>query len=375
MGKIYYQRLDKEGAVGKGLANLYLKGNKIYIRLPDKLGLGRNKYVSTGLNNVHAGRVQARNILTVINNDILLETFDLTLERYLPKYKSQEYKTEVEKLIGCDTPLYELWTIHCNFKKDKVKESTHYYLSRTIGDKIKECPITDIYKADTIKDYLLATTTEDYAYRVLGKLSSLFDWCVAKGIIATNSGNPYKPLLERTSKNNVKPPNPLTPEQVSLLEGQLPEHYQRLTKFLFATGCRPSEAIGLKWTAVKDKVIVLGSSTVKKGGHTFESDSSKNGKLREFPLTDKVRTILGRPIVSDGYCFTNSNGGIVDYNNYYKAWRSVLPDTTPYNARDTFITRQIELGKPIATIAAWVDNSVKVIEDNYYRPSGRVLPE
>jgi integrase len=38
---------------------------------------------------------------------------------------------------------------------------------------------------------------------------------------------------------------------------------------------------------------------------------------------------------------------------------------TPYNCRDTFITLQAMEGKSSTTIARWVGNSSKVIEEKY----------
>ncbi|QHU98979.1 tyrosine-type recombinase/integrase [Synechocystis sp. CACIAM 05] len=369
---VSYKKLDTGEPITQGLANLYLKGERIYLRLPDKLGLGRNKYVATGLSNIHQGRVQARKILTVVNNDILLETFDVTLKKYLPRYRTEAYSLEVDKVIGAKTPLQELWKIYCNYKQSEVRESTHYYLEETIGSKVRELPITDVYDANGIVTHLLSTTTNDYARRVITKLRALFDWCVSKKILSGD--NPYKDIAVTLtkSKSKSKPARPLTDDEVSLVLNGLPEQYEQLTKFILATGCRPSEAIGLTWDKVKDDVIVLGSSKVKKGGRTFQSESSKNGTLREFPLTFKVEMALGAR--RKGLVFTNTQGGLHDYTNYLKAWKRLLPDSTPYSARDTFITRQIELGKPIATIAAWVDNSVKVIETTYYKPTGKVLP-
>ncbi len=40
-------------------------------------------------------------------------------------------------------------------------------------------------------------------------------------------------------------------------------------------------------------------------------------------------------------------------------------DRVIYNCRDTFITKQLIAGVPIAIIAAWCDNSPSVIESRY----------
>ena len=375
--KNYYQRIDTEGAVLQGLATLYSKGNTLYFRLPDKLGLGRNKYISTGLPNKGDGRAKAKNILTALNNDILLGTFDLTLERYLPKHKTKEHLAAVEKHIGDKTHVSQLWDTYCESKEGKVKSSTMHYLTETIGFKIKQLQSPSIYDAEEHKGFLLAITTPDYAKRVMTKLNTLFDWCHKRGMLSGT--NPYPLVLESmvTKPQQKTTARPLTDDEVDALDQGLTEHFANVLNFMLLTGCRPSEAIGLTWDRVDydNGVIVLGSSKVKKAGKTFESDSSKNGKLRGFPLTAKLHVFLNALPSAKGLVFPNSQGNLIDYTAFSKAWVKILPNTTPYSARDTFITRQIELGKPIATVAHWVDNSVSVIEDRYYKPSGKIIPE
>jgi len=74
--------------------------------------------------------------------------------------------------------------------------------------------------------------------------------------------------------------------------------------------------------------------------------------------------------------FRAPKGGIISEKNFHqRAWSTVMTalglnekdgaTMTPYNCRDTFITLQALAGHSSTTIARWVDNSSKVIEDRY----------
>ena len=378
MTKSHYQRVNADGKNLKGFAALYAKGNKLYYRIPDHLGLGRNRYFATGITNNPEGRAIGTKTITVINNDILLEQFDPTMQKYLSRYKGEDYKAEVESITGINTSLQALWKMYCDSKKGKVKESTLHYLERTIGDKINSIPTENIYESKAVKDFLLETSTPDYTKRVITKVSSLFDWCSDRNIL--KGTNPYPEILKRLNegKTSSKPPLPLSGLEVLEILDKISPIYKPLVQFLFLTGCRPSEGIGLTWECVKEDSIVLGKSITRKGGKVIYSDTSKNNKVRSFPMYPALKVFLeGLPVKESGLVFTNSKGESIDYTALYKDWVKVSSKSgsTPYNARDTFITNQIESGKPIAVVAQWVDNSIRIIESTYLKVGNKIKPE
>jgi integrase len=153
--------------------------------------------------------------------------------------------------------------------------------------------------------------------------------------------------------------------------------YAPLVIFLFKTGCRPSEALGLQWKHVSEdcsKVMFRGSVQLIDNAPVWV-EGSKNNKTRDLNIGQSLTAILlslkdENPNDDDPVFPSPRTGRFIHYNNFVRrAWRSIVDpikrDTTPYCCRDTFITEQLLKGVPSAVIAKWCDTSVKVIESTY----------
>ncbi|MFQ5502117.1 MAG: tyrosine-type recombinase/integrase [Phycisphaerae bacterium] len=111
-----------------------------------------------------------------------------------------------------------------------------------------------------------------------------------------------------------------------ILEG-LPERAGRILRFIASTGCRPSEACRLKWSAVRldDRRCIL----------TKHKTANETGEVRTIFLTDEAASILRTMPPTIGYVFTNRYGQPYKPNGL----RSILKrhgDITPYRLRHTF---------------------------------------
>ena len=60
--------------------------------------------------------------------------------------------------------------------------------------------------------------------------------------------------------------------------------YAPLVKFLFFTGCRPSEALALQWKNCKQQVITFRRVLVYDGKKLVIQDGLKTQKLRKFSI-------------------------------------------------------------------------------------------
>jgi integrase len=167
-----------------------------------------------------------------------------------------------------------------------------------------------------------------------------------------------------------------------------------MVQFWLLTGCRPSEAVGLRWRDIAPDFshIVFNGSIQHPSGKETRVDGSKNNKRRKFPcnqelvrllkgikpqnLTDKDRLVFPSPI----------KGGAINYNNFTKqVWHKLVDPitektrqheqdcktTTPYSCRDTFISEQVGKGVPSAVVAKWCDTSERVINSVYL--DGKIL--
>jgi integrase len=147
-------------------------------------------------------------------------------------------------------------------------------------------------------------------------------------------------------------------------------------EFWFLTGCRPSEAIGLRWGQVTEDCgfVHFVRAVSYCYGKKVEVEGSKNNKTRRFPCSDRLKMLL-RSIKPencnpDTLVFPSPKGETINYNNFCnKAWNQVVdqikPGTTPYSCRDTFITTQILKRIPESVIADWCDTSIEMIQKHY----------
>ena len=143
------------------------------------------------------------------------------------------------------------------------------------------------------------------------------------------------------------------------------------------TGCRPNEAVGLRWKDIIDnfKKIRFDGGLVQLSGKLVRSKHSKTNQVREFPCNQELQELLRqiKPIDSkfDDLVFLSPTGKSINYSNFSKrAWTAIVdpikPDTTPYCCRDTFITEQILKGVNPAIVARWCDTSTQTIEKHYF---------
>lgn len=186
-----------------------------------------------------------------------------------------------------------------------------------------------------------------------------------------------KPLRENKPRIH-----PFTTEEVQkILEGfeTYSPHYAPYVRFMFLTGFRTSEAIGLRWSDVdfKESEIWLETSLTRKTRKTSGRvrKSTKTGKGRKFPINGDLRSLLEalRPLKeTEGLLvFTNTEGNPIDDSNFRERhWIKVLsrvnvPYRKPYNTRHTFISHLLEKGLSPTKIAEITGHSVKTLLERY----------
>jgi integrase len=148
-------------------------------------------------------------------------------------------------------------------------------------------------------------------------------------------------------------------------------HYAPLARFIFATGCRPSEPLPLTWEDLKGDRLTF---------HQTYSDGELSGRLK----TQKKRTItLNKEAIaalesaSDpnnrvSLIFPSPKGKKINWHNFAnRAWAGVLgslPEIeyrNPKQMRHSFITERILAGDSPADVGRYVGNSPGTIYRNY----------
>jgi integrase len=256
--------------------------------------------------------------------------------------------------------------------------------------RLSDIPLLDALK---VKAELERITTVGQTKRALTQLNAACNWAVKHKLI---DSNPYVDMANEMPKYRYQlepKPNAFSEEEREKIvqafkdhrgnwngrgyTGISYSHYASFVEFLFLTGCRPSEAIGLQWKHIaKDCNYIRFEEYVTTSGNGIPTrvQGSKNNKKRQFPCSEKLRNLLisikpENPDIDD-LIFPSPKGKVINYNNFCNnAWNRIVdlikPNTTPYSCRDTFITIQILKGVSESVIGKWCDTSVEMLEKHY----------
>ncbi len=198
-----------------------------------------------------------------------------------------------------------------------------------------------------------------------------------------------KPKTEETREIN-----PFTSSEVErLLNAAKGNHYEPFILFMLHTGCRTSEAIGIRWADIEweNKRISFSSSlSINPVTGKRERKVTKTGKTRFTPMSQVLSESLTTHIsvnhdghvVADTLIFSAPEGGPINLGNFTRRdWAKLLesagiPYRRPYNLRHTFISHCLQRGVDVVTVARWVGNSPTVIYQRYAGlVSGETLPK
>jgi integrase len=355
-----------------GSAEVKDLNGRVIIRLPRNWFDGKQKSLPLGIPSTRENLAYGEQISNQINTDHLAGQFDRTLTKYKkqPQVSPSELPTITTK---------ELWNKYCDYKQPRWKAKTAVYNREIIGRWIDRLS-PDWSDALAVRSYLLASTTDGVVVRVLNSLETAVEWAMRVQVLP-ESRNPYKGMgSDLKVAKTKKGANALTQVEQEQLIQAFYDHplwsvYGEFVEFLFLTGCRPSEAIGLHWSQVAaDCTTVRFNRSVVMIGRQFHlNELSKTNRERVFYCNDRLIGLLlklYRNCAGAGAVF-RVHGRFINYDTFSRRpWNSLAFEatgrkTTPYSARDTFITHQTEKGKPIAIVAQWVDNSTGMIERKY----------
>lgn len=362
---------------------------RLRLRLPRQLYGGKQKYLTLGLDESPGNRKIAEAKIKQIELDIAHEKFDYSLNKYRPEHARL---VDTTKETAKDLNLSELWEKYITEKTPVSSPKTVIDSYVPMGKHFANAP-QSLDNSLEIKNYLLEATTEQMARRCLMHLSAACKWAIKKGLLVTN---PFEGMYLELALPKYKieeQANSFTAgERDRIIEafqthntgkkGISYSYYTNFVKFLFYTGCRPSEAVGLRWKHMNDDCskIRFTEAIVRAGGKALSRETTKTKKTRNFPCTNTLQTIL-LSIRPENYhpealVFPNREGNPINYNDFSRrAWKAVTKLvnlnqkngmlTTPYNCRDTFITLQAIQGNSSDTIARWVGNTPEVIRKHY----------
>jgi integrase len=308
--------------------------------------------------------LQAKKTALQIEQDIITGNFDSTLVKYSGK-NAAAAKTSLKSFVE----LFEEWTI--SYKQMDCEVHTNYNSCRNMIRKWGKV------NQDNVLSKLNKETFCNGTYnRRLTILKSFADWLVTKSYWKQN---PFQ-MVQRKKVKHVKlaKREPFTEIEISQILHAVKNdlfcskasrykhsHYYEFLYFMFKTGVRNAEAIGLRVGSIncKDNIINIKEVMARSLKNTCSTNrvrkETKNGKIRQLPFTPDLIEII-TPLIKykqpDDLVFVSPTGKSIDDHNFQnRIFKVVLknlniPERTLYACRHTFGSRCIDQGiTPVMT--------------------------
>jgi integrase len=210
----------------------------LYISLPD-----------TKVNRV-AAEAKARQI----ELDIASSNFDATLKKYNTEQQVKRSSLPIVDLFERFTAEKAKSVYHRTLEKYKA---TIEYLRQYFKEKTADSVTLSV--AESFVEWLQGRNSERTLKERLQLLRACWEWAIEQGILESN---PWSDLVVRVKIPPKQKSKPFTLEEIraiieSFRSDRYYDYYADFVEFLFGTGCRTGEAIGLRWGNLSDDCLTL----------------------------------------------------------------------------------------------------------------------
>jgi integrase len=290
----------------------------------------------------------------------MAQTLTPELQKLLTQI-SQHLQSEPEK----NPPLLEIWDLWVQTLDLSVETAAdHYHVTRRQIVKAGNPLVGDT-------DWFLGNSLAPQTYNArLRYLKNMAAWAVAEGLLSNNPWLKIKP--RKGTKEIIKP---FSQDEAARIIAGFEQGYPAwvpFTKFLFLSGCRMSEAIGLQWKHVdfqRQEICICESLAQRKDGNGYERvrKSTKTGSVRFLKINSELSKLFEQVSPasknSEDLIFKNpSSTSHIDSNNFRDRWKKVLsaaniPYRRPHIIRHNFASHAIEQGIPLTGVAYLLGHS------------------
>lgn len=391
------------GKASKGSVQVITSNGRLQLRFRYA---GERRYLSLGLPEDRDNRLAAEMKARQIELDILSGNFDESLNKYrisvASKVTTEPSQSQAILLLS------ELWEQYTEYRKPQIAETTLRIQYAAVASHIDKLPsaLQTISKenAGKIRDFYLKKLTAGTTKRTITQISACCNWAVDSNSIAEN---PFRDIASKITVPKSKRSkhdddhyddiDPFTIDECNaIIEGfekhPVYNYYAPFVKFLFWTGCRTGEAIGLKWKHVSSDFSTI-TFCQSVSSRLKIRKCTKNEIVRHFPCNPRLQALL-RSIKPEGVnpespVFPAKRGGTINYGSFTEnAWKGgrQRKGQTPkdgivtklvkegkvqryrkqYNTRHTFITLCLESQTvTVKQIADWVEDTPETILKHY----------
>lgn len=295
-------------------------------------------------------------IVDRIKTDIIEGKFDRTLKKYKSSYSLETLINQWLdwKKTYCDRRTWEFYRTPC---RQFLKLGMNFPVTR------KDAEIFFKHLKDS-------GISQNYMRRKLKALEEFFSWLILHN---HENQNPFEGLskLVKIPEKNI---DPFSKDEIEKIISGFKNHqrYSQLYPFiyfLFKTGCRLGEAVGLRWQDIQDETITI-SQQLTRG----KRKPVKNGKSRSFRLSPElinlINSLRNKSSKPDDLIF-QWNGKSINLTNFQKrVWKSILTSENiryrrPYNCRHSFITNCLKKGINPVHLAEITGHKIKTMFEFY----------
>jgi integrase len=326
--------------------------------------------------------------------DIFCKDFEFTLGEGKTDRHLSIFELAQGRRLAPD--LADLWKEYTEYRQPNIAETTLRLNYKQIASHIEKLPCKEVTEANAaeILNYLLKHNSAYTAKRVITQLNACCMWACERHFLMVN---PFEKMAETINNSKEKKEiNPFTKEERDAIIQAFETHpiychYAAFVKFLFFTGCRTSEAVGLQWKHISENfcLITFSEAVVCVSSHKIRKDT-KNHKSRKFPCNASLENLLCsiKPILCDPemLVFPSLKGKEINAHTFNAmCWKGtkvhgkyqegivtrlvregIVERYRPqYNTRHTFITLALENGLDAKDVGRLVGNTPEIIYQHY----------
>jgi integrase len=339
--------------------------------------LGKRYAFALGYPDTVIGWKLAESKAQQIELDILSYNFDPTLAKYKPQRQVSSHQPDALSVAGLFQQFMDYKAKSLSAKTMEKYRATYNYLLKFFPNKAI-ASVTESSAEEFVKWQFGKSLSPDQVKRRMEELEACWLWHQVEQ-------NPWKVVgdsLSETLRERIKvppkqKPKPFTREEMQIsLEGfggdRHYKHYLNFVEFLFGTGCRIGEAIGLRWKHITDDCsqVWIGEQ-ITRGNRK----ATKTNRARTVTLTPKLQQMLQsrRPAhpAPEALVFTAPKGGAMDDHNFRnRPWKKMITKLgidyrKPYNTRHTLVSHALDLQMNPVMVAELTRHNVKTLYEHY----------
>lgn len=260
-----------------------------------------------------------------------------------------------------------------------IAPSTHKYdyqkVERFIGRKLP-----DLNTSTRMKNWVNQNYSHETARRFIQQINACCEWAKHEGLHPFNPFDGMTRYFQPRKSHRTGYRAFTSAERDAIIHRfeQWDNYYTPWVKFLFYTGCRPSEAAAVRWKHVHPQFKAI-DFIASFRCDTHEEQGTKSAD-RTFPVGTKLRALLwslqSNKESSETLLLSGQRGGPMNYSNFQtdhwkpnltRLWEdgAIAHVLTQYHTRHTWITMALENGYSVADVAYLSGNTPDVIYKFY----------